>query len=86
MSEDRAEKIFDFGMALQYLKAGNKVTRAGWNGPGQYLKLQAVDKNVGYPGKMTLPYIYICTVQGDFVPWLASQTEMLAEDWSVVDA
>jgi hypothetical protein len=33
---------------------------------------------------MTLPYIYMKTVQGDFVPWLASQTDMLATDWYVI--
>lgn len=74
---------FDFGVALQNLKGGNKVQRDGWNGPGQYLGLQLVDESVGYPGKMTLPYIYISTVQGDLVPWLASQTDMLATDWRI---
>jgi hypothetical protein len=34
---------------------------------------------------MTLPYIFMKTVQGDLVPWLASQTDLLAEDWSVVE-
>ena len=67
----------NFGQALQALKAGNKVCRMGWNGPGQYLELQNPDEH----SKMTLPYIYIKTVQGDFVPWLASQTDMLATDW-----
>ena len=70
---------FDFGVALQNLKGGNKVTREGWNGPGQYLELQVRDEN----SKMTLPYLYICTVQGDLVPWLASQTDMLATDWRI---
>jgi len=70
---------FDFGVALQNLKGGNKVTRDGWNGPGQYLELQVPDEN----SKMTLPYIYISTVQGDLVPWLASQTDMLATDWRI---
>ena len=35
----------------------------------------------GEHSKMTLPYIYIETVQGDMVPWAASQTDILAEDW-----
>ena len=69
-----------FGAALCNLRAGNKVQREGWNGPGQYLELQVPDEN----SKMTLPYIYICTVQGDLVPWLASQTDMLATDWRIV--
>lgn len=70
---------FDFGVALQNLKGGNKVQREDWNGPGQYLVLQVPDEN----SKMTLPYIYISTVQGDLVPWLASQTDMLATDWRI---
>ena len=44
-----------------------------------YLKLQIPDKN----SKMTLPYIYMFTAQGDNVPWLASQTDMLTTDWGV---
>jgi len=59
---------------------GNKVRRAGWNGPNQWLGLQVPDKN----SKMTLPYIYIYTVQGDLVPWLASQTDILATDWEAI--
>lgn len=69
--------IGGFSDALLYLKSGNKVTRAGWNGPDQYLELQVPDGG----SKMSLPYIYITTVQGDRVPWLASQTDMLANDW-----
>jgi len=69
-----------FGWALKQLDHGLKVTRQKWNGPGQYLKLQIPDEN----SKMTLPYIYITTVQGDLVPWLASQTDMLSGDWEVV--
>jgi len=71
-----------FGWAIKQLYNGQKVQRAGWNGPGQYLELQVPDEH----SKMTLPYIYIKTVQGDLVPWLASQTDMLAVDWSVVHA
>jgi len=67
----------NFGWALNKLKEGFAVYREGWNGPGQYLALQVPDDN----SKMTLPYIYISTAQGDLVPWLASQTDMLAMDW-----
>lgn len=71
----------DFGWAIDCLKDHKKVCREGWNGKGQYLELQVPDKH----SKMTIPYIYIRTVQGDIVPWLASQTDMLAEDWEVVE-
>jgi hypothetical protein len=71
--------MFDFGRALYLLKNGYQVQRAGWNGKGQYIKLQVPDEF----SKMNLPYIYISTVDGKLVPWLASQTDMLAEDWDL---
>lgn len=76
----------NFGMALEELKAGRRVHRKGWNGKGIFLELQRPDEN----SKMTHPYIYIDTTgletdnpdaPKDRVPWLASQTDMLAEDW-----
>ena len=70
----------DFGWALAKLRDGKRVTRKGWNGKEQWLELQRPDEH----SKMSLPYIYIRTVQGDLVPWLASQTDMLAEDWGEV--
>ena len=76
----------NFGDALAVLKSGGKVARTGWNGAGLWLELQVPDAH----SKMTLPYIYINypqdakTTPGARVPWLASQTDMLAEDWSVV--
>jgi hypothetical protein len=70
----------DIGWAVAKMKHGAAVTRVGWNGAGQYIKAQWPDQN----SKMTLPYIYIKTVQGDLVPWLASQTDLLATDWMVV--
>lgn len=67
----------NFGEAILALKVGYRVSRENWNGPNQFLKLQVPDEN----SKMTLPYIYISTVQGDLVPWLASQTDILSDDW-----
>lgn len=69
-----------FGEAIVALKGGNIVSRAGWNGKGMWLKLQVPDTH----SKMTLPYIYMKTAQDDLVPWLASQTDVLAEDWGLV--
>ena len=68
-----------FSEALDSLKIGNLLTRVGWNGKGQYLALQEPDSK----SKMTLPYIYIVTVSGDRVPWIASQTDILADDWQI---
>lgn len=72
--------MHDFGKALLLLKMGKRVRRMGWNGKGMWLSLQKPDAH----SKMTLPYIYICTVSGDLVPWLASQTDILAEDWDLI--
>ena len=71
----------DFGSALNCLKRGQAVARQGWNGKNMYLKLQTPDAK----SKMTLPYIYMYTAQGDLVPWLASQSDMLSADWEIVD-
>jgi hypothetical protein len=75
----------DFGQAIRALKAGVPVCRAGWNGKGMWLELfepSAHHKTRGrfYP---TLPYIGMKTANDKFVPWLASQTDMLAKDWEV---
>lgn len=68
------------GFAVDALKHGHKVTRRGWNGRDMYLELQPPDDG----SKMTLPYVFMKTVQGDLVPWLCSQTDLLANDWELV--
>lgn len=70
----------NFGEALEYLKNGKKVCRKGWNGKGMWLELQKPDSH----SKMTLPYVYMKTACDNTVPWLASQTDILAEDWQSV--
>ena len=73
----------NFGEALAALKAGDKVAREGWNGKGLWLELQRPDVH----SKMTLPYIFMSypedaiNTPGARVPWLASQTDLLADDW-----
>ena len=77
------EPNLTFGEALQLLKDGKKVARRGWNGKGLWLELQTPDAH----SKMTLPYLYLNypddaqNTPGARVPWLASQTDVLAEDW-----
>lgn len=71
------EPNFEFGEALKRLRDGKYVARHGWDGPDQFIALQRRDEQ----SKMTLSYLYIRTVQADLVPWLASQTDLLAEDW-----
>jgi hypothetical protein len=67
----------NFSLALALLKEGRAVARSGWNGKGMWIKVQFPDAN----SKMTLPYIYMKTVDNNRVPWLASQTDILANDW-----
>jgi len=71
------EALFTFSEALVHLKDKAKLTRQGWNGKGMHIAIQRPDKD----SANTLPYIYMITVTGDRVPWLASQTDLLAEDW-----
>ena len=78
-----------FGLAVEAVKKGKKIARAGWNGKGMWLK--RVSK--GYfdigcsvvEGADLLPFIGMKTADNCFVPWLASQTDVLADDWCVVD-
>lgn len=67
----------NFNGALDCLKAGKFVGREGWNGKGMFIGMQVPDEN----SKMGLPYLYIKTVSGKLVPWLASQTDILSNDW-----
>jgi hypothetical protein len=88
----------DFSGALSACKTGSKITRFGWNGPGQYVVLQD-----GYPAGIGVnantaratgipegtvcqfaPYLMLRNAQNVFVPWLASQGDLLAGDWEVV--
>ncbi len=84
----------NFGDALHELRAGRKVAREGWNGKGMYLFLRveciAVDgaeieqltgiKNVVFPAVICMKTADNKVVEG----WLASQTDMLADDWQDV--
>lgn len=69
------------GWAVKQMHNGSRVARSGWNGKDMYLALQLPDKN----SKMTLPYVYIKTVNNELVPWLCSQTDLLATDWFIVE-
>lgn len=67
-----------FGLAIEALKKGFHVARKGWNGQGMWLQLIEPLSDVH------LAYIQMKTVDGTYVPWLASQTDMLADDWMIV--
>lgn len=79
-TDRRATDFFGFELALRYLREGEKVARRGWNGRGQYIEMQSPDLR----SKMTMPYLFIRTVDGSLVPWVASQTDLLGYDWCLV--
>jgi hypothetical protein len=72
---------FKIGSAIEAMREGNFVARCGWNGKAQYLGMQFPDSR----SENTLPYIWIRTQDGNRVPWLASQTDLLARDWFIAD-
>jgi hypothetical protein len=88
MSVDETIFAMSFSDALVELKAGRLVCRQGWNGKSMWLKLIAQDDYRvlgGYPvPNNLLPWIGMKTANGGFVPWLASQTDLLASDWLIV--
>lgn len=84
-----------FGLAIEAAKMGKKIARAGWNGKGMFLYHVPA---AAYPpctevakeafGGSDVPYgayIAMKTAQGNVVPWLASQTDMLSDDWYIVE-
>ena len=86
----------NFGLAIEAAKMGKKIARAGWNGKGMFLYHVPA---AAYPpttdvakeafGGENVPYgayIAMKTAQDNVVPWLASQTDMLADDWYIVES
>lgn len=69
--------INGIGWAVKAMQNGEQVARQGWNGKNMYLALQVPDAH----SKMTQPYVYMKTAEGNLVPWLCSQTDLLATDW-----
>ena len=87
------EATFSFGEAIKYLKRGMKVARKGWNGKKQYIQLatgisyKTADGDIvncehDAIGNMAIAFVGTSGVQ---MGWLASQADMLADDWVFVD-
>lgn len=70
----------NFSDALELLKDDRILQRKGWNGKGMWIGLQ----QPSYTTEMSLPYLYMKTVDEKLVPWLASHTDLLADDWQIV--
>ena len=86
----------NFGQALEALKEGKRVARDGWNGKGMFLFLVAGSNFIvnreplmsimGEGAQVTYrPHIDMKDAENKVVPWLASQTDILADDWIVVN-
>ena len=86
------EEVMDFGVALMNLKEGRRVARKGWNGKGQYLELataisytnaagEIVNCDHAAIGNKAIAFVGTSGVQ---MGWLASQADMLAEDWIIL--
>ena len=82
----------DFSEALLEIKAGKKVARSGWNGAGQFVFLVPGSRfTVNRPPLLGIypegtvidycPHVDIRNAQGQVVPWLASQGDLMATDW-----
>ena len=94
--EEPKVALIDFAAAVTALKAGHRVTRTGWNGKGMYLYLVPAGR---YPPSTAAgraiaaetpdglvpydPYLALYRGNHGVVPWTASQTDILAEDWVV---
>lgn len=81
-----------FGLAIEAAKKGHRISRAGWNGKGQYVEIAAGISYVGPDGEIVnaehdaignraLAFVGTSGVQ---MGWLASQADMLADDWTIV--
>lgn len=92
--QDEKKDVFDFGKAIQYLKEGKRLQRQGWNGKNQYIELAteiSYKNNDGLiinvfhnamDGSKAIAFVGTSGVQ---IGWLASQADMLAEDWKIVE-
>ncbi len=89
----KGKELFDFEKAIQYLKEGKRLQRQGWNGKKQYIELAT---NISYKnandeiinaehdaiGNKAIAFVGTSGIQ---LGWLASQADMLAEDWKIVE-
>jgi len=77
------EETHKFGVALELAKMGKKIARLGWNGKGMWVEYVGIEGQM-FKDRPLRPYLMMATAQGDYVSWVASQTDLLAEDWVIV--
>lgn len=91
LSQTLKSTNMSFGEALTAIQNGLKVARSGWNGKGMYLVYFSPLEH-GFADafeirgemKPLLPFIIMKTADGMYVPWLASQSDMLSNDWEIL--
>lgn len=90
----RPTDCMNFGLAIEAMKKGKKVARRGWNGKNQHIELatrisymtsEGVFVNVEHEA-IGNKAIAFCGTSGIQMGWLASQADMLADDWEIVEA
>lgn len=85
-----------FSLALEAIKVGHKLRRYGWNGKGMFIFLvQGSTFQVNRPPLKGIfrdgttinyrPHLDMKTANGEIVPWVASQSDLLGDDWEVVE-
>lgn len=74
--------MLDFGEALLHLKGGNKVARKGWNGKGMYIEYC---KGKDHDFSIIEPFLLIKNVKNSFNTWVPSVSDLMAEDWEVIE-
>lgn len=85
----RPNTAMTFGLAIEALKMGKRVTRPSWNGKGMWLVFVGPGhydvgvKTVGDAQVELAPWIGMLTAQGKFTPWAPAQSDVLAEDWQL---
>ena len=77
MNEEECQALYNFARVIEGLKLGRAFRRLGWNNNQSYIMLQRPYEN----SKMTRPYIFMVTDDGEKIPWVASQTDLLECDW-----
>lgn len=81
----------NFGQAIETLKSGKRVAHKGWNWKGMFLFFVhwkdwfPIHAETHKTSVYLSAWIEMKTADNQFVPWIASQTDMLAEDWMIVE-
>ncbi len=75
----------NIGQAVEAMKASDRVSRSGWNGKGMWIMMTDPTQVKQEIDKIPMPsFVVMRTADNNYVPWLCSQTDLLATDWEVV--